>query len=483
MNAVIKMKTRTRYAPSPTGFMHVGNLRSAIFEYLLAKHDNGDFILRIEDTDQTRKVDGAVEFIYDTCKLCGLNFDEGPNNPGNYGPYTQSERLEIYQKYAHELVEKGDAYYCFCTSERLDNLRKQAEENKVAFQYDRHCKELSQEEIAEKIAAGIPYVIRQKMPTEGVSIYEDIVYGRISVENRILEDQILLKSDGYPTYNFANVIDDHLMGITHVARGNEYIMSTPKYNLLYEAFGWEKPVYVHLPMVNGSDGKKLSKRNGDASFMDLYHEGYLPEAVVNYLAMLGWSPETNEEIFTLEELIQIFDPKRISKAPAVFDIKKLQWVNAHYIKKLPLDKLMNITIPHLKEAYDLTGKSAKWLEELVTLYQDHISYGKQIIDETKLFFQEELHFDDECKAFMKDESIPNTIRVFHEEISKITEWTPENISAAITSTKEKAGVKGKMLFMPIRIQVSGIMHGPELPNTIYLLGKELVLKRLESSEN
>lgn len=483
MNAVIKMKTRTRYAPSPTGFMHVGNLRSAIFEYLLAKHDNGDFILRIEDTDQTRKVDGAVDFIYDTCKLCGLNFDEGPNNPGEYGPYTQSERLAIYQKYAHELVEKGYAYYCFCTTERLDNLRKQAEENKVAFQYDGHCKDLSKEEIEEKIKTGTPYVIRQKMPTEGVSIYEDIVYGRISVENRILEDQILLKSDGYPTYNFANVIDDHLMGITHVARGNEYVMSTPKYNLLYEAFGWEKPVYVHLPMVNGSDGKKLSKRNGDASFMDLYDEGYLPEAVVNYLAMLGWSPETNEEIFTLDELTKIFDPKRISKAPAVFDIKKLQWVNAHYMKNLPLDKLMEITIPHLKEAYDISSKSEKWLEDLVKLYQNHISYGKQIVIETELFFQDELHLDDECKAFMKDETIPNTIRVFRNEIVNLVEWTPENISTAIMNTKEKAGVKGKMLFMPIRIQVSGIMHGPELPNTIYLLGKELVLKRLESNGN
>ena len=477
------MKTRTRYAPSPTGFMHVGNLRSAIFEYLLAKHDNGDFLLRIEDTDQTRKVDGAVEFIYDTCRLCGLNFDEGPNNPGKYGPYTQSERLDIYQKYAHELVEKGHAYYCFCTPERLDKLRSQAEENKVAFMYDGHCKNLSKEEIEEKMKAGVPYVIRQKMPKDGVSVYEDLVYGKISVENRILEDQILLKSDGYPTYNFANVIDDHLMGITHVARGNEYVMSTPKYNLLYEAFGWEKPTYVHLPMVNGSDGKKLSKRNGDASFMDLYHDGYLPEAIVNYLAMLGWSPETNEEIFTLEELVKIFDPKRISKAPAVFDIKKLQWVNAHYIKKLDPEALLNITVPHLKEAYDLTNKSDNWVKELVLLYQNHISYGKEIVEETALFFNEEIAWDEECQEFMKQEGISNTIRIFTEEIHHIQDWTVENINLAIQNTKEKANVKGKMLFMPIRIQVSGIMHGPELPNTIHLLGKETVLKRLESINN
>ncbi|MCI8445648.1 MAG: glutamate--tRNA ligase [Bacilli bacterium] len=479
----MKVKTRTRYAPSPTGFMHVGNLRSAIFEYLLARHNQGDFILRIEDTDQTRKVEGAVDFIYDTCRLCGLDFDEGPRNPGAYGPYTQSERLAIYQKYAHELVEKGHAYYCFCTSDRLDKLRQQADENKVAFQYDGHCKNLSIAEVEEKIKAGIPYVIRQKMPTTGVSVYEDLVYGKISVENRILEDQILLKSDGYPTYNFANVIDDHLMGITHVARGNEYVMSTPKYNLLYEAFGWEKPVYVHLPMVNGADGKKLSKRNGDASFMDLYKEGYLPAAIVNYLAMLGWSPATNDEIFTLDELVEIFDPRRISKAPAVFDLKKLQWFNAHYIKKLPLEALLEITVPHLQAAYDLSQKEENWVKELVSLYQNHISYGKEIASEAALFFQDETDWDQECQAFMEEETIPKTLAVFTQCLEQISDWTVENIKQAINDTKEQAGVKGKLLFMPIRIQVSGQMHGPELPNTIHLLGKETVLKRLKSSKN
>ena len=474
------MKTRTRYAPSPTGFMHVGNLRSAIFEYLIAKHDNGDFILRIEDTDQTRKVEGAVEFIYDTCKLCGLDFDEGPNNPGEYGPYIQSERLEIYQKYAHELVEKGYAYYCFCSEERLDKLREQAENEKVAFMYDGHCKHLSEEEIKEKLDAGVPYVIRQKMPTSGVSVYEDLVYGKISVENRILEDQILLKSDGYPTYNFANVIDDHLMGITHVARGNEYVMSTPKYNLLYDAFGWDKPIYIHLPMVNGSDGKKLSKRNGDASFMDLYNDGYLPEAIVNYLVLLGWSPQTNDEIFSLEELVKIFDPKRINKSASTFDIKKLQWVNAHYIKKLDIDALLDITIPHLKEAYNLENKTLDWLKHLVSIYQNHISYGKQIVEETGMFFKENINLDSECQEFMKTEGIDNTLKVFLDEITKIDDWNVENIKEAINNTKTGAGVKGKMLFMPIRIAVSGIMHGPELADTIYLIGKELTIKRLKN---
>lgn len=472
-------KTRTRFAPSPTGYMHVGNLRSAIFEYLIAKHDKGDFILRIEDTDQQRKVDGAIDFIYQTCQLCGLEFDEGPKNPGEYGPYMQSERLELYQKYAHELVEKGYAYYCFCSEDRLEKLRAQAEENKVAFMYDGHCQNLTEEEIKQKLAAGEPYVIRQKMPKTGESVYEDLVYGKIKVDNTILEDQILLKSDGYPTYNFANVIDDHFMKITHVARGNEYIMSTPKYNLLYEAFGWEKPTYIHLPMVNGADGKKLSKRNGDASFMDLYEEGYLPEAVINYLAMLGWSPQTNDEIFTLDQLVEIFDPNRISKAPSVFDIKKLQWVNAHYIKKLDLDELLEITVPHLRSAYDLTEKSDEWIRELITIYQNHISYGKEIVEVTDLFFQDTMNWDEECQTFMDQEGIASTIAIFRQEILDITDWSVPAINEAIHQTKIKAGVKGKMLYMPIRIQVSGIMHGPELPNTIYLLGKETVLKRLE----
>ena len=471
-------KVRTRYAPSPTGFMHIGNLRTAIFEYLIAKHQGGDFILRIEDTDQTRKVDGAVDFIYNTCKLCGLNFDEGPNNPGEVGPYFQSERIDLYKKYAEELVQNGKAYYCFCTEERLTKLREIADKSKIPFMYDGHCKHLSKEEIEENLKNGVPYVIRQSMPKYGKSTYIDAVYGKIEVENRILEDQILIKSDGYPTYNFANVIDDHLMKITHVARGNEYLMSTPKYNLLYESFGWDTPTYFHLPMVLGEDGQKLSKRNGDASFMDLYNEGYLPEAVVNYLALLGWSPEDNNEIFTLDELIEKFDPKRISKAPATYDVKKLRWVNAHYIKKLSDEDLFKLTFPFLNDAYDLSNKSEDWVKELILLYREHISYGKEIVDVTSMFFNDKLDLNEECIEFMKDETIPNTLKVFKEEIENISDWTVENISLAISNTKEKAGVKGKMLYMPIRIKVSGIMHGPELPNTIHLIGKDKILERL-----
>ena len=331
-------KTRTRFAPSPTGYMHIGNLRTAIFEYLIAKHDNGDFILRIEDTDQTRKVEGATEFIYETLKLCGFSIDEGPLNSKEYGPYVQSERIEIYQEYAHKLVEMGKAYYCFCTEERLNELREVANLNKVPFMYDGHCKNISREEALARIEAGEKYVIRQAMPKEGETVIDDIVYGKVVIDNSVLEDQILLKSDGYPTYNFANVIDDHLMKITHVVRGKEYLDQTAKYNLLYEAFGWDKPKYIHVAMVLGEDGSKLSKRNGDASFMDLYNEGYLPEAIVNYLVLLGWSPNSNQEVFSMDELIKEFSPERISKSSSQYDVKKLNWFNAQYIKKMPDDK-------------------------------------------------------------------------------------------------------------------------------------------------
>lgn len=471
-------EVRTRFAPSPTGYMHVGNLRSAIFTYLVAKANDGKFILRIEDTDQQRKVDGAVDFIFDTLALCGIVPDESPKRPGEYGPYTQSERLGLYQKYAEELVEKGHAYYCFCDEERLEGLREKAVREKVPFFYDRHCYHMSQEEKDQRIAKGEKYVIRQLVPDEGVSTYHDLVYGDISVENKNIEDQILLKSDGYPTYNFANVIDDHLMNITYITRGNEYLSSTPKYNLLYEAFGWEKPNYIHLPMVLGDDGQKLSKRNGDASFMDLYDQGYLPEAIVNYLVLLGWTDVDNQELFTMEELKKKFSVERIGKAPATFDIKKLNWVNAHYMKQLDEDTLYKLTVPHLQEAY---GKeyAEDWLRELVKLYQKEISYGKEIVDVTALFFKKEVTLDAACQEFMEQDGIRETLDVFLEEITNIMEWTVEAINEAIQKTKEKTGVKGKLLFMPIRIQTTGQMHGPELSNSIHLIGKDTVIARLK----
>ena len=472
------MKVRTRFAPSPTGFMHIGNLRTAIFEYLIAKHEGGDFLLRIEDTDQERKVDGAIDFIYKTLELCNFKIDEGPNNPGNYGPYVQSERKDIYKEYALKLVEMGKAYYCFCTEDELKEQREIADKNKVPFLYDGRCSRLSAEEIHKRISSGMPYVIRQKMPKEGITEVNDLTHGIIKIENKVLEDQILLKSDGFPTYNFANVIDDHLMEITHVIRGHEYLDQTAKYNLLYEAFGWEKPTYIHVAMVLGEDGQKLSKRNGDASFMDLYNDGYLPEAVVNYLVLLGWSPKDNKEIFTMEELIRDFDATRISTSSSQYDNKKLKWMNSNYIKKMDDSAYLEFVKKYIDPKYDLSDKSEEWINKLLLIYKDHISYGKEINDDISLFFKEDLTLDNETEEFMKDESIPNTIEVFKNEIENITDWSIENISAAISNTKEKASVKGKMLYMPIRIKVTGVMHGPELPDTIYLLGKELVLKRL-----
>ena len=471
-------KTRTRFAPSPTGYMHIGNLRTAIFEYLIAKHDNGDFILRIEDTDQTRKVEGATEFIYETLKLCGFSIDEGPLNSKEYGPYVQSERIEIYQEYAHKLVEMGKAYYCFCTEERLNELREVANLNKVPFMYDGHCKNISREEALARIEAGEKYVIRQAMPKEGETVIDDVVYGKVVIDNSVLEDQILLKSDGYPTYNFANVIDDHLMKITHVVRGKEYLDQTAKYNLLYEAFGWDKPKYIHVAMVLGEDGSKLSKRNGDASFMDLYNEGYLPEAIVNYLVLLGWSPNSNQEVFSMDELIKEFSPERISKSSSQYDVKKLNWFNAQYIKKLEDDKYLELVMPFLKEAYDLTNKSEEWIKHLALIYKNHINYGKQIVQDVGLFFDKETKPSEECIEFMKNEEIPTVINAFKQEIEAISDWNIENISNAINNVKEKTGVKGKMLYMPIRIKVSGIMHGPELPDTIFLIGKDTVVDRL-----
>ncbi len=472
------MKIRTRFAPSPTGFMHIGNLRTAIFEYLVAKHEGGDFILRIEDTDQSRKVDGAIEFIYNTLKLCNMDIDEGPNNAGDCGPYIQSERLDLYKKYALELVNMGKAYPCFCTESELAEMREYADKHKIPFMYDGRCSHLSKEEIDKKISEGIPYVIRQKMPKYGTSIVKDVVYGNVKVDNNVLEDQILLKSDGYPTYNFANVIDDHLMGITHVIRGNEYLSQTPKYNLLYEAFGWDAPTYIHVPMVLGSDGNKLSKRNGDASFMDLYNEGFLPEAIVNYLVLLGWSPEENKEVFSMDELIKSFNMNRISKSPSSYDIKKLKWFNAKYIKELSDDDYLKFIRPFL--TLDVSDKDEEWINKLLLIYKDHISYGKEINDVVSIFFNDDYEISKENMEFLEsDENIPVVINTYYEELSKLDSWDVESIANVINIVKEKTGVKGKLLYMPIRIKISGVEHGPELPDEIYLIGREKVLKRLK----
>ncbi len=339
---------RTRFAPSPTGYMHIGNLRTALYEYLIAKNKGGAFVLRIEDTDQNRLVEGSVDVIYNTLKLAGIQHDEGPDIGGEYGPYVQSERMGSYMEYAVQLVKEKKAYYCFCTKERLDNLQVEGSEDGIKS-YDRHCFDLTEEEVNENLKNNVPFVIRQYIP-EGETTFSDEVYGDITVQNKEIDDQILIKSDGMPTYNFANVIDDHLMNITHVVRGSEYLSSTPKYNLLYNAFNWEIPTYVHLPLILNQNGEKLSKRKGDASFEDLIKMGFLPDAIINYIALLGWAPSDNNEFFTLEELIKCFDPKNISKSPSAFDTQKLTWLNGEYIKRMEEDTFFELAKPYLEES-------------------------------------------------------------------------------------------------------------------------------------
>ena len=385
-------KVRTRFAPSPTGRMHVGNLRTALYAYLIAKHEGGDFLLRIEDTDQERLVEGAVDIIYRTLKATGLKHDEGPDKDGGVGPYVQSDRVKsgIYMEYAKKLIEKGEAYYCFCDKERLESLKQEVAGKEIMI-YDKHCLHLSKEEVEEKLKAGVPYVIRQNNPQTGTTTFHDEIYGDITVDNSELDDMILIKSDGYPTYNFANVVDDHLMGITHVVRGNEYLSSSPKYNRLYEAFGWEVPVYVHCPLITDETHKKLSKRCGHSSYEDLIEQGFLTEAVVNFVALLGWSPEDNQEIMSLEELVEKFDYRHMSKSPAVFDYGKLKWMNGEYIKKMDFDAFYERALPIIKEVitkdYDLK-KIAAMVKTRIEIFPDI----KELID----FFEED---EDDCRDF------------------------------------------------------------------------------------
>ena len=400
-------KIRTRFAPSPTGRMHVGNLRTALYAYLIAKHEGGDFILRIEDTDQEREVEGAVDIIYRTLKKTGLIWDEGPDKDGGVGPYIQSERMAkgIYLEYAKKLIEKGEAYYCFCDEERLQTLHTEVKgedgSEKTIFHYDKHCLHLSKEEIEKNLAEGKPYVIRQNNPTEGTTSFEDELYGTITVPNIELDDMILIKSDGFPTYNFANVVDDHLMGITHVVRGNEYLSSAPKYNRLYEAFGWEVPVYIHCPLITDETHAKLSKRSGHSSFEDLLEQGFLTETVVNFVSLLGWAPEGNEEIFSLEELVKLFDYHHISKSPAVLDMTKMKWMNSEYIKKLDPDTFYEMALPVMKETIHRDID----LRKVASMVQTRIEILPDIKDQID-FFEAVPEYDTEMYTHKKMKTNP-----------------------------------------------------------------------------
>ncbi len=473
---------RTRFAPSPTGFMHVGNLRTALYEYLIAKSLGGTFVLRIEDTDQERKVEGAVDIIYNTLKKAKLYHDEGPDIGGQYGPYVQSERKDIYMPYAKQLIENDKAYYCFCSKERLDSLRNNSDE--IGAGYDRHCRNLSKEEVQEKLDSGVPFVIRQKMPLTGTTTFKDAVFGEISVDNSELQDQILIKADGYPTYNFANVIDDHTMNITHVVRGSEYLSSTPKYNLLYEAFGWEIPTYIHLPLIMGKndDGSvsKLSKRHGATSFEDLVNEGFLPEAIINYIALLGWCPKDNKEMFTIEELVENFSIDGISKSPAVFDYEKLEWFNSEYIKAMPVEQFAEVAKPYFRKALDTERFDCV---KLASILQQRTVRLSEIPEKIAFFeklpeYEKELFVNKKSKTDLDNsgEMLSSAINA----LSGISDWNHDTIHDCLIDLASRLGVKNGTVMWPVRIAASGMTVTPGgAVEILDILGKEESMRRLE----
>ena len=476
------MKVRTRFAPSPTGKMHVGNLRTALYEFLIAKHADGDFVLRIEDTDRERYVEGAVDIIYNTLDQTGLHHDEGPDKDGGYGPYIQSERQAsgLYLEYAKKLIESGDAYYCFCDKERLDSLKTAVnDDGKEITVYDKHCLSLTPEEVQANLDAGKPYVIRINMPTEGTTTFVDDLYGEITVENKELDDMILIKSDGYPTYNFANVVDDHLQEITHVVRGNEYISSSPKYQRLYEAFGWEVPKYVHLPLITDEEHKKLSKRSGHSSYEELVEQGFLPEAIVNYIALLGWSPEDNKEIFSLDELIKEFDYLKINKSPSVFDINKLKWMNGEYIKAMDSEKFYEMALPYVKEPIT-KDLDLNTIMDMVNTRIELFPEIPEMID----FFEEMPDYDIEMYTHKKMKTnSENSLEVL-EELLPILEGTDDySVDALHDLVFEyiaKKECKNGQALWPLRTAVSGKQMTPagafEIMNVI---GKDESIKRIK----
>ena len=476
------MTIRTRFAPSPTGYMHVGNLRTALFTYLLAKHGGGTFILRIEDTDQEREVAGATDLIYKTLRQVGLDYDEGPDVGGRFGPYIQSERRSLYREYAEQLVEKGGAYYCFCTKERLDQARAEAEKKGETFKYDKHCTHLSKEACMQRIGAGESYVIRQNIPAEGVAGFDDVLYGHVEVECKTLDDNVLLKADGLPTYNFANVVDDHLMGITHVMRGTEYLSSAPKYNLLYRAFGWDVPLYVHVTPVMRDAQHKLSKRAGDPTFEDLRTMGYLDSAIMNYIALLGWSPSSDQEFFTLPELVEAFDIKGLSKSPSIFDVQKLTWMNSEYIKKLDPNDYLRIATPWFER---VLCKDCFDFPRLAQLLQSRTEVFKDIPDMID-FLAAMPEFDVELYTHKKMKTNPDVARdalaKMRPVLESIADWSEINLHDALMAAIEALGMKNGQVLWPLRIAISGRAQTPGGAVEIaYLLGREETMARLDRS--
>lgn len=481
-------KIRTRFAPSPTGRMHVGNLRTALYEYLIAKHEKGTFILRIEDTDQERYVDGAIDIIYRTLAGTGLIHDEGPDKDGGYGPYVQSERMAsgVYLEYAKKLINKGAAYYCFCTKDRLVSLKKtvgnlpEDEENEVKeiIKYDKHCLHLSKEDIDKKLAEGLPYVIRQNIPQDGTTTFHDAIFGDITVENEELDDMILIKSDGYPTYNFANVVDDYLMKITHVVRGNEYLSSTPKYTRLYQDFGWEEPVYVHLPLITDENHKKLSKRSGHSSFEDLIQQGFVSEAIVNFVALLGWSSPNNTEIMSLEELTREFDYSNINKSPAVFDIVKLRWMNGEYLKKMNEEEFYTLALPYIKNAIHKELDYRRIANLIKTRIETLCDIGGMIdffdklpVYDVEMFSHKKMKTNSENSLIVLTDLLPR--------FEALEDYSEASIESEIMSYISEKQIKNGQGLWPVRTAISGKQSTPGGAYEIMcILGKEESLNRI-----
>ncbi|KNH18674.1 MAG: glutamate--tRNA ligase [Priestia megaterium] len=479
-------EVRVRYAPSPTGHLHIGNARTALFNYLFARNQNGKFIIRIEDTDQKRNIEGGEESQLRYLKWLGIEWDESIDVGGEYGPYRQSERTEIYQKYTEELLEKGLAYHCYCTSEELEKEREEQQANSQMPRYSGKCRNLTAEQRAELEAEGREPSIRFRVPSNTEIKWNDIVKDEVSFDSEGIGDFVIVKKDGTPTYNYAVAIDDYLMKMTHVLRGDDHISNTPKQILVYEALGWTPPVFGHMTLIVNENRRKLSKRDESIiQFIEQYKElGYLPEALFNFITMLGWSPVGEEEIFSKEQFIEIFDPARLSKSPALFDTSKLRWMNNQYMKQLDLDEVVALSVPHLVKAGKVEetrdAETEQWVRDLVALYQEQMSFGAEIVELTEMFFKKEIDYSEEAKAVLAEEQVPEVLKAFAAEISSLEEFSADEIKAATKAVQKATGQKGKKLFMPIRVATTGETHGPELPKAISLLGKETVLARLES---
>ncbi|WP_017754886.1 glutamate--tRNA ligase [Calidifontibacillus oryziterrae] len=477
---------RVRYAPSPTGHLHIGNARTALFNYLFARNQNGKFIIRIEDTDVKRNVEGGEQSQLKYLNWLGIDWDESIDKVGEYGPYRQTERLDIYNKHTEELLERGLAYKCYCTEEELEQEREEQMNRGETPVYSRRCCGLSLEDQKALDEEGRLASIRFKVPADKVYTFNDIVKDEVSFESNGIGDFVIVKKDGIPTYNYAVAIDDHLMEISHVLRGDDHISNTPKQLMIYEAFGWEPPVFGHMTLICNENRKKLSKRDETIiQFIEQYEQlGYLPEALFNFIALLGWSPGGEQEIFEKEDFIKLFDPSRLSKAPAVFDQNKLAWMNNQYMKAIDLDRLVNISLPHLIKAgrlpSDLTGEEREWAKQLIALHQEKMSYGAEIVELTEMFFKESIEFDEEAKEVLRGEQVSEVLKSFKEELEQLQTFSAEEIKAAMKSVQKNTGQKGKNLFMPIRVATTGQVHGPDLPQAISLLGKDRILSRLDS---